>query len=294
MRLAASSGVGYWLKATGEPNTREFGITTFLAEVCPQYLPRLIAAREDWNAWLMEEHGSSLLHSESLEDFRQAVHCMADLQKMFIGRSDALFAARCGDYRNKTLHSHIAELIAYLDEAMVLQTSTRAPMLSSFRLESLGVALQHACCLQQELGIPDSLIHGDINFGSILCEGNRYVFTDWCEANVGNPFLTLEQICVRAVRRSPEPELWARILRDEYKACWIDLLTERQIDRGLQLAPLLSILSSLHGLLFLHGQDNGLASTKRYDPLHLSYARSLARHIDRVMQEPGLQEALCH
>jgi hypothetical protein len=38
IRFAASSGVGYWLKATGEPNTREFGITAFLSAECPRYL----------------------------------------------------------------------------------------------------------------------------------------------------------------------------------------------------------------------------------------------------------------
>jgi thiamine kinase-like enzyme len=288
IRLTTSSGAGYWLKATGEPNTREFAITTFLAEVCPQYLPRLIASREDWNAWLTEEHGSSLRDSESLEDFRRAVHNMAELQKRFIGESDALFAACCGDHRNEILHSHIAELIAYLDEAMVLQTSVKAPQLSSFRLKVIGTALNHTCSLQQELGIPDSLMHGDINPGNILFDGNRYVFTDWCEANVGNPFITLEQLCVHAVRRSTQPELWERALRAEYKACWTDLLTERQVDRALQLAPLLSILSSLHG------SGDWLDSPKRYDPQRLSYARSLARHIDRVLQTPDLRAALCH
>jgi hypothetical protein len=288
IRLGTSDRNGYWLKATGEPNTREFGIVTFLAEACPQYLPRLIATREDWNAWLMEDHGPSLNDSKSLEDFRRAAHAMADLQKLFIGRSDALFAACCGDRRNQTLRSHIVDLIAYLDEAMVLQTSTKAPRLSSCRLREIGAALDRACSVQQELGVPDSLVHSDINPGNILYDGNRYVFTDWCEANVGNPFITLEQMCVHAVRKSQEPELWTRALRDEYKACWKDLLTDRQIDRGLQLAPLLSILSSLDE------SSKWLTSPKRYDPQRLIYSRSLARHIDRMVQTPGLQEALCH
>jgi hypothetical protein len=288
LRLAVSSGTGYWLKATGEPNTREYAITTFLAGICPQYLPRVIAVRKDWNAWLMEEHGSSLNHSESLVDFRRAVHDMADLQKIFIGRSDALFAACCGDHRTETLNSRIAELIAYLDEAMGLQTSSKAPKLSSSRLKDLEVALHRACSLQKELAIPDSLMHSDISPGSILYDGSRYVFTDWCEANVGNPFITLEQMCVHAARISADPELWVRALRDEYAACWITLLTERQIHRGLQLAPLLSVLSSLHE------SATGLDSPRRYDPQRLSYSRSLARHIDRVVRTPDVQEALCH
>jgi hypothetical protein len=236
----------------------------------------------------MEEHGSSLRDSESLEDFRQAARTMANLQQTFLGRSDVLFAASCGDHRNETLHSRIAELIAYLDEAMVLQTSTKVPTLSASRLGVLETALERACALQEELGIPDSLIHSDISPGSILYDGSRYVFTDWCEANVGNPFITLEQMCVHAARISTEPEIWVRTLRDEYKACWKDLLTQGQIDRALQLAPLLSILSSLHE------RGDWLASPKRYGSQRLSYSRSLARHMDRVVQAPGLQEILCH
>jgi thiamine kinase-like enzyme len=288
IRLAATSGAGYWLKATGEPKTHELGITAFLTKVCPQYLPRLIATRKDWNAWLMEEHGASLHNSGSLEDFRKAAHNMADLQKHFIGLSDSLFAARCGDHRTEVLRSRITGLIVYLDEAMSLQISGKAPKIPSSRLKEIEAALRQACSLQEELEIPDSLMHGDINPGNILYDGHRYVFTDWCEATVGNPFITLEQMCVYAKRRSPDPEAWTRSLRNEYKACWIDLLTERQIDRCLQLVPLLSILSALHG------DSNWLESSRRYDPQRLSYSRSLARHIDRVLQTSGLQEALCH
>jgi thiamine kinase-like enzyme len=236
----------------------------------------------------MEDHGSSLHHSESLEDFRRAAHIMAELQQTFLGRTDLLFTAHCGDHRDQTLRSHIVDLIAYLDEAMVLQTSAKVPKLSTSRLREIEIALDRACSMQHELGIPDSIGHGDINPGNILYDGNRYVFTDWCEANVGNPFITLEQMRVHAIRRSQEPELWSRTLRGEYKACWKDLLTERQIDRGLQLAPLLSILSSLDE------SSKWLTSPKRYDPQRLIYSRSLARHIDRVVQTPVLQEALCH
>jgi hypothetical protein len=51
---------------------------------------------------------------------------------------------------------------------------------------------------------------------------------------------------------------------------------------------LLSILSSLYG------RGDWFDSPDRYDPRRLSYSRSLARHMDRVVQTPGLQEVLCH
>jgi hypothetical protein len=287
LRLAKSDGSHYWLKATGEPNTREFDIVTFLAGACPQYLPRLVGSRKDWNAWLMEGHGSSLSDLATLEDFRRAAWNMADLQKTLVGKSDALFAVHCGDHRTETLYSCIADLIAYLDEAMALQTSTKAPRLSSSRLKELETALQRACRLQQELQIPDSIMHSDINPGNILRDGNRYVFTDWCEANVGNPFITLEQICAHAARRTTEPELWTTALRQDYESCWTDLLTEHQLRQGLELAPLLSILSALHLV------TDGVEPAKRYEPHRLGYVRSLARHMDHQVQTSSLRAALC-
>ena len=287
IRLATSAGSGYWLKATGRPNEHEFYITTFLAKTSPEYVPRLIAAREDWNAWLMEEHGNSLIDSGSLADFQQAVCTIARLQTRFIGKSGALLDVCCGDHRDGTLHSRIDELIAYLDEAMALQMSTAVPRLSSSRLKAIGVALDNAFTLQQGLGIPDTIVHGDINLGSILYDGSRCVFTDWCEAKIGNPFLTFEQLRVRALRRSSQPELWAQTLRNAYKASWKDVLTERQVDLALRLAKLLSIFA------VLYERGDWITSPIRYDPRRLAYSRSLARHLDRELQTHDLQEILC-
>lgn len=287
IRIATSFGPAYWLKAAGFPNMRELSITQLLSVACPQYLPRIIATREDWNAWLMEEHGSSLYRSASVEDFKRAVHDMAELQKHMVGKVDSLFDAKCDDHRTETISSYIPDLITYLDEAMALQVSTVSPRLSTHRLKSLETMLLRACSLQQDLEIPDSIMHNDVNPANILYDGNRCTFIDWCEVSVGNPFITSEQVALHASRNSPDPAQWTNLLREECKNSWVDLLAERQIKLALQLAPLLSILSALHG------RGDWLDSPERYAPNRLSKARSLARHIDRVSHTPPIQEALC-
>jgi hypothetical protein len=45
----------YWLKATSEPNSHEFAVTCLLSELAGDYLPKVIATRQDWNAWLMSD-----------------------------------------------------------------------------------------------------------------------------------------------------------------------------------------------------------------------------------------------
>jgi hypothetical protein len=287
LHLGTRDKPSYWLKAVGEPNTHEFGITMFLAKGYPDYLPRVVATRSDWNAWVMEDFGRSLDGSTSLMDFEIGVRKLAFLQKQLIGRSDELFAVCCLDHRTETLRAQIDGLIEYLDEAMHLQTSTKATKLPSKRLREIGSLLHQTCYALEDLGIPDSLLHNDISPGNILINGDNCVFTDWCEAVVGNPFITLEQVCVHAANNTPEPDSWKKRLRNVYRACWRDLLTDSQCDRALQLIPMISVLS------YLHGRGDWLATPRRDEPGVLSYSRSLARHMERISRSPEFAEVLC-
>ncbi|WP_158792083.1 hypothetical protein [Granulicella sp. L60] len=286
-RLDTRCGRVYWLKAVGDPNLREFATTSYLAKHCPQYLPRILSLREDWHAWIMEEFGSSLHSSESFADFELAAVRLAALQIQFIGKDEELLAAQFVDHRMPTVDGHIDELIAYLEEAMALQTSTRVPALSKTRLLEIGVLLHRACSAMQELAIPDSVMHSDISPGSILGDGVNCVFTDWCEAYLGNPFIALEQLCVHVSRKTTVPDTWRARLTSAYRYCWRDVLTEKQIEGALRLVPLVSVLS------YLYGRGDWLYSPRRQDPGVQGYTRSLARHLDRIAISSGQQEALC-
>jgi hypothetical protein len=287
LRLGTHTGPAYWIKGVGEPNTHEFAITSFLARHCPEYLPPIAATRTDWNAWVMEDFGTSLHSSNSLSDFEGAAIRLAELQKLLAGRSEELLAAHFWDHRTKTLRSHIEELIEYLDDAMRLQTSTNVPKLTESRLHKIGAYLYDCCDAMAGLDIPDSVMHSDISPGSILSNGTDCVFTDWCEGYVGNPFITLEQLCVHAARKTNEADSWTRRLKHAYRSCWASVLTEQQIDKALKLAPALSLLS------YLYGRGDWLHTPRRNDPMVQSYCRSLARHMDRIVGSSDPSEALC-
>jgi hypothetical protein len=113
------------------------------------------------------------------------------------------------------------------------------------------------------------------------------VFTDWCEARVGNPFITLEQLCVHATRKTDDPELWVQSLRSVYRSRWIGVLTEGQISGTLQVAPLVAVFS------YLYGRGDWLHTPKQSEPAFLSYSRSLARHMDRIATCMNLSESQC-
>jgi hypothetical protein len=145
--------------------------------------------------------------------------------------------------------------------------------------------LQDACFRMEALKIPDTLVHNDMNSGNILFRGTHCVFTDWCEIGVGNPFFTLQYLCLLQPRGEHD---WTPRLRELYRQCWLDLLSASQIEKGLELLPLLAILS------YLYGRGSWLHSERRNDPHVESYARSLARHRDRAAQNPRLLEVQCH
>jgi hypothetical protein len=283
VRFGTTSGPALWLKATGEPNAHEFHVTRKLVDLCPEFVPLQIAAREDWNAWLMEEAGQPL-ESWALPDLEQAALTLAALQMKTSERRSDFLSAGAFDQRVSTLRANLAEVIEYLDEAMAKQSSTRVPRIDRERLRQMKDILRDACLCMEELEIPDTLVHNDINSGNILFQGTRCVFTDWCEVGVGNPFFAFQYLSKLQPSRN---ESWTPRLRDAYGRCWLGLLNESQIERAFALTPLLAIFS------YLFGRGDWLHSAQRSDPCVERHARSLARHMDRAALEPGLKEAIC-
>ena len=282
-RFATLSGPPYWIKATGEPNVHEFRITRMLAETCPEYLPRRIAERGDWNAWLMEDAGRPL-DSWTRPSLERAALSMARLQQRTIGRTTAFLEAGAFDLRIGVVREDLPELVEYLDEAMTRQVSTKVPRIGRRRLQQLASILEDACFRMEALEIPDTLVHNDMNSGNILFQGEHCVFTDWCETGIGNPFLTLQYLCLLQPRGEED---WASGLREVYKQCWLGRLSAAQIDEALVLAPLLAILTHLYG------RGTRCHKGRRNVPRVESYARALARRMDGAAQDTRLLEALC-
>jgi hypothetical protein len=277
----------YWLKATGYPNAHEYAITTFLASETPNYLPRIVAARQDWNAWVMEEHGQSLYHALSRATAKTALVRLAELQQQWLGQEAVLLAHGCHDHRLHVLIVQIDAIIDYLGEAMRRQTSTKVAPMSRERLLIVGKILKDTCAAALELPIPDTLLHNDISPGSILFDGSTCVFTDWAEAYLGNPFLTLQQFCSHLERCCSDAVRWIPELRSLYGQCWLDLLGAAAVERALSLSPLLAVLS------YFYAHGTWLAHPDFEDAHLVGYHRSMARIMERLANEKTLMEALC-
>jgi hypothetical protein len=287
VRFGTARGPAYWLKATGSPNVHELAVTRALAHYSPEFVPPLIAERIDWNAWVTEEVGLPLCDVLSLHALERSTHSLARLQIASGSRVDDLLASGCFDQRLEILRTHLPELIQYLELTMTRQTSTRVSPIEGTRLHELGRLLEVACSELESIGIPDTLIHNDMNLRNVLFDGERAVFTDWSEACISCPFLTFQHLWIQAAD-ADQTLIWASRIRAIYKSHWACILSDFQIERALSLCPPIAIAS------FLYGRDVSFTSPYRNLDQVQSYARSLTRHMERAVQAPEFLEALCN
>lgn len=283
IRFSSINGPACWLKATGEPNRHEYPLTERLSQLCPEGLPPRIAGRSDWNAWLMEDAGEPCVVWDR-QKLERATQTLAIIQQKTIGHTNELLVAGGYDLRISGIRLHIRSLFAYLDEIMPRQTSTRSPLIDAGRLSEMESMVSDACGCMENLGIPNTVVHHDLNKENVLFEGARCVLTDWCEAGVGNPILSCQSLWSHQEAAARE---WLPSLHWTAKQGWIDYLSEKQIDTALTLAPLLSML------ICLYGRGTWLHSPLQNHPSILGYKRTIARRMDRACRDPRLVEALC-
>jgi len=92
----------------------------------------------------------------------------------------------------------------YLEEAMSLQTSTKAPLLEKKRIQEIRTIFEAVCQRVEHLGICETIVHGDMNRGNILTGVGHGQFIDWSEAYLGNPLISLQHLLLLNKVESPE------------------------------------------------------------------------------------------
>ena len=281
-----------WLKATGDSNKHELPVTSLLSKLCGRFLPEFLAAKPEWNAWLTsgETIAISCLPNEpsdSLHLLQDAVESMAELQIMTAGKELELLEAGAFDQRCDALRAHSELVFAYLEEAMSLQISTKAPRVERARLQELRRVFHEICERMAALNLPDTVVHGDLNFGNILTGSGHCQFIDWCETYIGNPLITLQHLLLLNHQSDPQRKKCVDdVLTQTFRSRMLEICDPAAIDHGMVYMPFLAAASALYGRV------EWLTRSSRSDPRRQSYARTLARHMDRSARVPALQDLL--
>ena len=293
LHLLMEDGAGYWLKATGAPNSHERQITELLSRLCPQCLPRIVAEKPEWNAWLMTgaARGLTSLPTDSdalMKLLGHAVQSLAELQLKTFGRESLLFDAGALDQRLEVIRRNADGLFAYIAEVMSLQTSTKAPQIGAVRLDELRQMLLKTCDQVERLGIPPTILHGDMNLGNLVFTEDRCQFIDWSEGYVGHPLVTLQHLLLlNPIENSAVKGRVDDALKENYRAIMSAVCDPALLTQGFACMAFLAAASTLYG------RGNWRDGDPQRDSRHLGYVRCVARHMERYAREPTFQEALC-
>jgi Phosphotransferase enzyme family len=275
VRLETSADA-IWFKAVGEPNVREYAVTLALAELFPDYVPRILGTRQSRTAWLSAEaQGAALETTDEIVAWKRAATTLARLQIDSTKEVDRLLAAGAHDLRMKRLAERVEPFFHVAGELMMKQTTSFPRTLSREELRILAECVGDCIAHFQQLNIPDSLGHLDLNPGNIILSEDRCVFLDWAEAIVGAPFFSLEYLIEHFQRATSREVTDREQIVQSYYAPWAQLLSSDTTAAARSLAPLLAAFA------YAGATDAWTGSERWRGPEVAAYLRSLTRRMWR-------------
>jgi hypothetical protein len=194
-------------------------ITVALARRTPGWVPDVIAIEPAEGWLLMHDLGGGPLGKEPPATWPSGATRIAQIQSAWVGHVDELVAAGA---HVRPLEPLIDGLPTMLDRAML--GDRLAPEVRAAWTDATP-RLIDACRRLADIGLPDSVIHGDLHPWNIAVTERGLVVFDWSDAAVGNPFVdlavTLGRVKDIAVRRQ---------VLDAYLDGWADLLPRDRLE----------------------------------------------------------------
>jgi hypothetical protein len=184
-----------FLKCAAPAFANEASITHAIWRRTPDAVPTVIASDPGENWLLMNDHGGRLLEPEPAGSWIEAMRCVADLQRAWIGFAPEVSAAGGQTRPLELLASALPEMLDRDDLGGRMAPEVRAAWVAA------GPRLVDACAALIDVGLPDTLVHGDLHPENIVITPSGYLVVDWSDAAVGNPFIDLATILVRTSDR---------------------------------------------------------------------------------------------
>jgi hypothetical protein len=274
LQLSSKNKTSWWLKIVNPTHSAEYRVTLSLTSIFPEYLPPITSSHDLWGAWLMEDGGPSMENRELSEPSTawSLSRRLAELQEASVSQIQRLIESGCTNWNLERIYNGVAAALPLIEEAMEAQDIPGVPRLGRSRLDELCEATEEACYRLGSVGIPDSLIHNDLQLENIIGRPARCRFIDWDQAGTGNPFLTFEQLRVQV------PERVAASVALGYRSWWSRSLSPEAISAGFALAPSIAIAFQLSSFV---ASISGRPAPRR---LELRNLRSLARQLDTALQ----------
>lgn len=204
----------------------EAAVTTELAARFPGYVPAPLAVEAERGWMLLAEFEELLGWSEPLETRRELFGRFAGLQRRSVPLVDDLLAAGCLDRRLPVLESQLDPLFA---NPVALARLTPEEVTE---LKMLAPTLKRACRRLDALGLPATLVHGDLHPGNAARIGGELAFYDWTDACIAHPLFDLHSL------QWVDDESVRAALLDSYVAAWDGAVSAEAVELARIVTPL--------------------------------------------------------
>lgn len=231
VRVEAAPGER-WFKASAPLPlfVNEAVVTEWLAGRFPGYVPRPVAADRE-RGWLLFEPFDVLDWHLPLGERRELFRRFAELQLRTVELTEELLAVGCLDRRPPVLARQLDELLA---DRRALHRLEPAEVR---RLRRLRPRLHELIGRLDALGLPPTLVHGDLHPGNAMRLDGRIAYFDWTDACVAHPFVDLHSL------QWERDEATRAAILDAYLEPWRAVAPEAALREAVALA---GVVTPLH------------------------------------------------
>lgn len=247
LKVATTTGDAY-LKATSPIFPAETRVTALLASRTPGLTPEVIAVEPTESWLLMADHRGRPLGDGPEAGYPTGLSTHARIQRAWLDGIDSLRGVGAPERPLMDL-SPAARGLLEDDDLMGRLTPDERDALAA-AVPRLDAAVERL----DAIGLPDSLVHGDLHPWNVAVGDDGCVVFDWSDAAISHPFIDLVPYVIRG------EDIGARErMRDAYLDGWSDLLERDRLEEAAALALPLGCLyqvTSYRGILAGLGSDD--------------------------------------
>lgn len=216
LRTETASGL-IWVKCAMSPFEAEVGVARLLAERFPEAVPRLVAVNESEGWLVMEDLGSTFVDVADEVMRRAASDLLVRIQRDLAGDREALFGTGASK-------SPLDRLANDLEDAFFGEPQVVAWALSSARHRELVEIVRADVAEIAELGVADSIVHGDFTPWNVAVADGRPVIIDWADASVGFPLIDLATWLNGVTEEATRQRIWL-----DWVAAWAEVVPAERL-----------------------------------------------------------------